>query len=305
MACQGAQTWGMTTKRLLAVLLVLVAATVTFARTRRAADTDPGSRTFEVTGVVTAPPSDGQVTVAHEAIRGYMPAMTMPFMMAGNAPNLAPGDRVRFTLRVGGESSRAEGFAIIGHDAAVARAAADATAAARVRLKKGDELPAFSLTTNQGKPMTAADTRGRLTAVTFIFTRCPMPEFCPLMVKRFQQLQKEVERDPALRGVQLLSVTLDPAFDTPGVLDAYAKAMGADPNRWRFVTGDPAEIARLTAAFSIHVERNGVLLDHTLATAIVDADGRIAEIWRGNGWKVSELLEVLRRESAPAAASVQ
>jgi protein SCO1/2 len=84
------------------------------------------------------------------------------------------------------------------------------------------------------------------------------------------------------------------------VLDAYANAMGADPARWQFVTGDPSEVGRLTSAFSIHTERNGVLLDHTLATAVIDSRGRIAEIWRGNGWNASEVLDVLRREAARA-----
>jgi protein SCO1/2 len=189
---------------------------------------------------------------------------------------------------------------VIGRDAAVARAVGDARLPARPRLKKGDSLPAFSLTTHQGQPFTAADLHGRLTAITFIFTRCPMPEFCPLMVKRFQQLQREVERIHTLRNVQLVSVTLDPAFDTPAVLDAYAQAMGVHPQRWRFVTGDPIEVTRLTHAFSIHTERNGVFLDHTLATAIVDADGRLASIWRGNGWTVSDVLDALRREAARA-----
>jgi protein SCO1 len=122
-----------------------------------------------------------------------------------------------------------------------------------------------------------------------------MPEFCPLIVRRFQRLQQEIERDRALREIQLVSVTLDPAFDTPSVLDAYAKAVGAKPQHWRFVTGDPAEVARLTTAFSIHIERSGVLLDHTLATAIVDADGRIVEIWRGNGWSVADFVDALHR----------
>jgi protein SCO1/2 len=124
------------------------------------------------------------------------------------------------------------------------------------------------------------------------------------MVKRFQQVQREVEGDRALRDVQLVSVTLDPAFDTPQVLSAYAKAMNARPEWWRFVTGDTAEIGRLTTAFSIHTERNGVFLDHTLATAVIDAEGRIAEIWRGNGWSARELVEALRREAAGPPASV-
>lgn len=302
---QPRQTLDMTTKRLLALLLVAVAVTVTFARTRRSADRDTATQTFDVTGVVTAAPADGRVTVAHEAIRGYMPAMTMPFVLGAGTPPLAPGDRVTFTLRVASEWSRAENFVVVGRDASVAGATSATETPARDRLKKGDALPPFSLTTHRNEPFTLADLRGRLTAVTFVFTRCPMPEFCPLMVKRFQQLQREVEREPELRDVRLVSVTLDPAFDTPTVLDAYAKAMGANPERWRFVTGEPPAVARLTKAFSIHVEQNGVLLDHTLATAVVDADGRVAEIWRGNGWKVSELLDVLHQEArrAPGAAT--
>ena len=79
------------------------------------------------------------------------------------------------------------------------------------------------------------------------------------MVKRFQQVQRAIAKDRALGDARLLAVTLDPAFDTPQVLDAYARAMQADPARWQFVTGSPAEIQRLTRAFAIHVERNGVL----------------------------------------------
>jgi protein SCO1/2 len=283
----------MTTNRLLAVLLVALAATITVARTRRAADVETPTRTYAVTGVVTGLPAEGRVAVAHDAIPGYMPAMTMPFALAADAPALAQGDRVRFTLRVAEDWSRAEDIVVTGRDSALALAATGAPSRARVRLKKGDELPSFALTAQDGRAFTSADVRGRLTAITFVFTRCPVPEFCPLLVKRFQQLQSETARDAALRDVQLVSVTLDPAFDTPPVLSAYAKAMGAQPERWRFVTGDSADVARLTSAFSLHVERNGVFIDHTLATAIVDADGRIAEIWRGNGWKTRELIDVL------------
>ena len=292
----------MTTKSLTVVLLAAMAATISMARARRPEVIEPDTRTFEVSGVVTAPPADGRVTVAHDAISGYMPAMTMPFAIEKDAPALAPGDRVRFTLRVAADWSRAEHIVISGRDEAIAAAARSAASSTRARLKKGDTLPAFSLETQHGRAFTADDLRGRLTAITFIFTRCPVPEFCPLLSKRFQQVQRELEREPTsrreLERVRLVSVTLDPAFDTPQVLDAYANAIGANPDRWQFVTGRESEVARLTSAFSIHVERNGVLLDHTLATAVIDADGRIVEIWRGTGWNVSEVIDVLRREAA-------
>ncbi len=167
----------MTTKRLLALLLTAVAATVTFARARRATDAEVSTRTFEVVGVVTAAPAEGRITVAHNDIPGYMPAMTMPFVLGRRVPaRLAPGDRVRFTLRVAEDWSRAEDIFVVGRDAGVARTAAEVTpGAARQRLKKGDVLPVFSLTTEAGRGFTHADLRGRVTAVTFIFTGAPCP----------------------------------------------------------------------------------------------------------------------------------
>jgi protein SCO1/2 len=120
-----------------------------------------------------------------------------------------------------------------------------------------------------------------------------------LMVQRFAEVEAASRRDPRLRDVQLVAVTLDPAFDTPAILDAYAKAKQLDPARWRLVTGTPEAVATLTKAFAVHVERNGVLLDHTLATAVLDEDGRIVEIWRGNRWRASEVIDALRRGPGP------
>lgn len=287
----------MTTTRLLAALLVTAAVAIGFARSRAASDADTAGPTYEVAGVVTIAPADGRMTVAHDAIPGYMPAMTMPFTIGpGGAPRLAPGDRVRFTFRVTADSSHAEDIRIVGRDARIAAGPGDA-AGATARLKKGDLLPAFSLIDESGRAYNGDDLRGRRTAVTFIFTRCPVPDFCPRMVKQFQAIQRELATDRGLDDARLLSVTLDPGFDTPPVLAAYAQAMGADPARWRFVTGDAGEVVKLTTAFSIHTERNGVLLDHTLATAVIGADGRVLEIWRGNGWKAEEVLAALRADA--------
>jgi protein SCO1/2 len=285
----------MTTRRLLLGLVVLLLLTVAVVRTRPSAAMDPNTREFPVTGVLTAAPAEGRVMVSHDEIPGYMPAMTMPFAIADGErlPALAPGDRVRFVLRVSEAASAAARFEVVGHDAAVAQALRG-PAPSSSRLRKGDTLPALSLVTQSGARFTTADLRGRATALTFIFTRCPVPEFCPLMVKRFQEVQRELAADPSLADARLLAVTLDPAFDTSPVLRAYADAMRADPARWQFVTGPPAEITRLTTAFAVHVERNGVLLDHTLATAVVGPDGRIEALWRGNGWSADEVVAALR-----------
>ncbi len=290
----------MTTKRVLALLLVVMAVTVAVARTRQARETPPDVQRYPVTGVVTAAPADGALMVSHDDIAGYMPAMTMPFALAPGAPvpTMRPGDRVRFTLEVGATTAVATDFEVVGYDEGVARALRGPAAASGERLRKGDRLPDVSLVTQAGAAFTPSELEGTATAVTFIFTRCPMPEFCPLMVRRFQEVQRALAADESLSRARLLAVTLDPEFDTPPVLDAYARAMQADPQRWQFVTGEPSEISRLTRAFAIHVERNGVLLDHTLATAVIGPDGRIVEIWRGNGWKSNDVLSALRTAAA-------
>ncbi|HEY8549583.1 MAG TPA: SCO family protein [Vicinamibacterales bacterium] len=248
---------------------------------------------YTVTGTVVAPPAGGEVQIAHEEIPGYMAAMTMPFRLADarDGERLAVGDRLRFTLRVGAQGARIEDIVVTGRDVLVARAASAPARPSRARLRPGDAVPAFELIDQSGAKVTEADLRKTATVVTFLFTRCPVPEFCPLLVTRFKEIQEAVKKDPTLDGrVRLLAVTLDPEFDTPQVLEEYGRNRGADFSRWRFATGDPEQIAALARAFAVHSEKNGVFLDHTLATALIGEDGRVVEIWRGNGWKASEVL---------------
>lgn len=268
---------------------------------REAAAPIDTARRFEVVGVVVAPVQDGMMTVAHEDVAGLMPAMTMSFALVdpGDGARLSPGDRVTFTLIVEDERSRAEHVVVTGRDATVAAAAARAPRAS-ARLRNGDAVPAFTLVDQDGGAVTAADLRGHATIVTFVFTRCPVPDFCPLMTARFKTLQGAITADPArARGARLLSVTLDPEHDTPAVLREYGRAKGADFTRWRFATGSSDQIAVLTRAFAVRVEQNGASLDHTLATALLDEQGRVVDIWRGNQWQVEEVLEALRAHVRP------
>jgi protein SCO1/2 len=156
-------------------------------------------------------------------------------------------------------------------------------------------VPTFTLIDQDGGPVTEADFRGRLTVVSFVYTRCPVPEFCPLVMRRYQELQREMARDDRLAAARLLAITLDPAFDRADVLQVYAAARHADAGRWRFATGDPEPVARLSRSFAVYSERNGVTLDHTLATALVDQHGRVAALWRGSRWSSAEVLAAVRR----------
>lgn len=255
-------------------------------------DRTDGVRRFPVTGVVVAAPENGVLRIAHDDIPGYMPAMTMAFAVGeAGSPAVAAGDRVRFSLRVAPDGVTAERIAVVGRAAPAVTRAGGAIA----RLSRGDALPAISLVDEQGRRVTERDFLGRTTFVTFVYTRCPLPEFCPAITSRFKQLQAALAKDQALaRKARLLSVTLDPAYDTPAVLKDYARAIGADPARWSFASGDPAEVLKVARAFSVYVEQNGAILDHTLATALVDENGQVREIWRGNGWSVNDLVAALR-----------
>lgn len=236
------------------------------------------------------------LVIAHEDIPGLMPAMTMRFVVANpaEAQSLRAGDQVSFRLHVGDSSWTVSDFIVEGHVASPAPATPAAPPTRRLRT--GDSMPGFTLLTAGNRSLTLDDLRGRLTVVTFIFTRCPVPEYCPAMARHFGQLQTAIRADAKLaRRAHLLSITLDPAFDRPAILQAYGQAVGADPAVWQFATGSSDEIARLTKAFAVYTEHSGVTLNHTLCTALIDGEGRIVEIWRGNGWKNDEVLGALRQ----------
>lgn len=259
----------------------------------------PAERVFNVTGVVASGLQNGTIRIAHEDIPGFMPAMTMPFYVSdpAEAAALQPGDVVEFKFTVG-EQSRASAFKVLRravHSSSSVAAQTPPAAAAQKRLKKGDVLALPALTTQAGAPLSPSYFDEGYTVLTFVFTRCPVPEFCPLMMKRFQELGKQLDAQPDRASrTRLLVVTIDPEHDTPEVLRKYGEALGADFGRWTFVTGDPAAIGTLEKAFAVRVEPNAGSLDHTLATAVLAPGGRVVEIFRGNGWKTGEVLDALK-----------
>jgi protein SCO1/2 len=245
------------------------------------------------------------LAIQHDEIPGYMPAMTMAFALSNprDAAQLKNGDRVRFRFRVGEEKSSAESFTITGHETPPAEV--KSASSKSTRLRAGDAVPDFALLNENDQPLTAAAFRGKATVVTFIFTRCPVPEYCPAMALRFGQMQKAILADPKLAGrARLLSITLDPEFDRPEILKGYGQAVGANPEVWSFATGTKEMITTLTKSFAVYNERNGATLDHTLSTALIGSDGRVIEIWRGNGWRVDEIVETLGQEAAKVTVPV-
>ncbi len=140
--------------------------------------------------------------------------------------------------------------------------------------------------------------RGRALAVTFIYTRCPLPDFCPLMDRQFAEVQRVITDDAGLRGrVQLLSISFDPAYDTPAVLATHAKKVGADSATWGFFGGEQTDIEAFAAHFGVSIMREGTdpgNVVHNLKTAVIDANGRLVKVINGIQWEPSELVTELR-----------
>jgi protein SCO1/2 len=170
-------------------------------------------------------------------------------------------------------------------------------------LQPGEPLPDAALIDQTGAPVFVSSFKGRPLALTFIYTRCPIPDFCPLMDRHFKAVQDAIQGTPALSRARLLTVTLDPAFDTPAVLKPYAAMRGADPVIWSFLTGDVTEVAKFGEQFGLYVEHDAassINIIHNLRTVIVDPAGRVVKIHNGNAWTPAEIIADL---TAAAAAS--
>jgi protein SCO1/2 len=259
------------------------------------------TKSYQVRGIVRGfAPERSTVDIQHEDIPGFMPSMTMPFTVKNQSDiaALKLGDAISFRMTVTDKDLFIDDVKkIAASDVRVTLPSPAPMAAPRAadRLKEGEIVPFFRLTNQDGARITSENFRGHPYVVTFIFTRCPVPNFCPRMSHNFSDLQESIKSDPKLGGARLLSITLDPAFDTPAILKAYGEHLQADFALWNFATGDLAQITTLTQLFGVYVQPEGGTISHGLATALVGADGSIIKIWRGNSWQPSEVLAELRK----------
>ena len=250
----------------------------------------------EMRGVVRATVVNGKISIEHEDVEGCMPSMTMPFKPRNpaEAANLKVGDGVEFTLSLEKSGPEIHGIRVI--DPGTVRLPGSrrgTTDAQPKRLKEGDEWPEFALVNQEGRPLTRKDFSGRYTLVTFMFARCAVSTFCPMMTRKFSEIANAVAQDSGLAGrVGLLSISFDPA-DTPEVLTEYWSSQAGKNPHWFFATGEPSEIDKLARAFSVRIESSKGTYDHTLCTALIDPRGRVLQLWRGNGWKPEEVVAAL------------
>jgi protein SCO1/2 len=240
-------------------------------------------------------PERSEVIIKHGDIKGFMPGMTMPFTVKDAAllAGKQPGDLVKATLVVGEVEAHLSTLTKTGH---VTPDSPPPPPPPDIR-QPGDPIADAQLIDQDGKPVAFSSFRGHRVAMTFIYTRCPLPEFCPLMDKHFADIQKTIASTPALADVRLVTVTIDPAFDTPKVLNAHAKRQGADLSRWTFLTGDRDEVDQFAMRFGVSIARamnDPRDITHNLRTVIIDADGKLAKTYTGNSWSPEQILTDLR-----------
>jgi len=244
-----------------------------------------------------------QLVVAHEDIPGLMPAMTMNFDVAEPdlLDGLTPGQRIAFDLRVTGRSYRVVAVRrvdVAGPGGAAGEAGEAGVSGVEPSPSPGSALPSdaappFRLTDQAGHPLSLGDLRGKVVLLDFVYTHCPGP--CPILTGLHADLQRSLGRDLGER-VRFVSITLDPAQDTPEVLAAYARARGADLATWAFLTGPSAEVADVVKRYGVGtLRRPDGTIDHLVVTFVIDGEGRIVDRWMGLDHSVLDMRAELVR----------
>jgi protein SCO1 len=262
------------------------------------------NRTYAVEGqIIAVTPDRSEATVKHGEIKGLMPAMTMPYKFKEKAEldAVKPGDIVDATLVIVENDAYLTKVRRIG-EAPIEQAPPETTVATSASsgfelLKPGEAVPDSTFVDQDGRKRKFSTFRGSTVILTFIYTKCPIPTFCPMMDRHFVTLQEHFRDDPALKKVHLVTVSFDPMTDTPPVLKAHARELKADLTRWTFLTGDRDEIDRFAARFGLSVARapnDARDITHNLRTAVISPDGTLKKMYTGNEWTPKDILEDLK-----------
>lgn len=250
-------------------------------------------RRFPIEGrVVAADPVAHTITLDHHEVAGYMKAMTMAFNVhdAWVFNVVHPGDTVQATLIVS-DDAYLENLSIT-----QARDAAELSNTSPMHFpQSGEEVPDFHFINQEGRTIHLTQFRGQPLLITFIYSRCPLPDYCIRMSNNFAEVAQILQRSnpAAFAKLQMLSISIDPGFDNPKVLRQYGKtyAGAVDPTlkHWSFATGQPGDIRKAAQYFALSYETDNGQIIHDLRTALLDADGKIASFYRGNQWKPADL----------------
>ena len=262
--------------------------------------------TFEVKGIVLKiSENENKVHIEHEEIPNYMSAMTMPFLVRDKNvfELIRKGDEIKFELNVTDKESWIEKIDVVlrpkREQLSTKNEPINSLNSEEIEpLRVGDELPNYSLINQENKKIQLNSFRGRILVFTFMYTRCPIPDFCPRMSQHFREVYDALKDINLNKDWHLLSISFDPDFDTPEILKNYSKAFSSDFKKWSFVTGNSPVIDDMISRFGIIVRRQKASIadwDHNLRTVIVDPNGVIQTIYIGNLWTPETLIQDLKR----------
>ena len=283
-------------KRLLLLVLIVIAGLGGVVSCKR---TSGNEKRYELKGkVVIVEPEKHLVTISHGDIKGYMPGMTMAFTVPNDSDlqMLVPNAEVTATLVVDGSQSWLEDLVVV-----VKQAAPSAPATAAMQAKEGDEVPNYTLVNQDAKEIRIRNYRGKALLLTFIYTRCPLPEFCTLMSDNFAQIDRKLSEDPQLYAkTHLLSISIDPAYDKPDVLRSYGAAHTERYENetfahWEFAGGSEEQVKEIAQYFGLRYFPENDQIIHSLRTVIIGPDGKVAKVYTGNQWQPEEVVDEMKK----------
>ncbi len=238
-----------------------------------------------------------QLTVDNEDIPGFMPAMTMPYPVKDSQglDAVQPGDKISADVVVK-DGYWLQHLVITDQSG---RGSVPATTATQ-ELAPGAAVPDVPMIDQDGKTLHLRQFKGKAVLLTFIYTRCPLPNFCPLISSEFAEIHKELKKDPDdLKRTHLISVSLDPAYDTAPVLRKYGLAYLQDDasgfKHWDFVSTTPQDLDKLAAAFGLQYFAQDNQIAHSMETVLLATNGTVAKSWPGNEWKPGRVLAAVKK----------
>jgi len=279
----------------------------------KASDQQGSSQNFKVYKlrgkVVSTNAAKGEVTLNHEAIPGFMEAMTMPYKLkdASILSELHPGDVITADVLV---SQDPDADVLLDHIVVVAQAKPDYRPTVSYHVPApGDPVPDFKLVNQDGRTIHLWDFlgRGQMLVVTFIYTRCPRPDFCPRVTRNFALLEKQLAAKPALSGTHLLCVSFDPEHDTPARLRAYgATYIGSDAKdafaHWDFAVPEKPVLLEMAKFFDLGITNDADgTITHTLSTTVIGPNGKVVRFYPGNDWTWYDLMVDLQGRVAASS----
>jgi protein SCO1/2 len=284
------------------LFLLLPCAILTACQSKQA---EVNGKRYEFKGTIVSVDKPNQsATISHEAVKDLMDGMTMPFKLKDAWPLdvMKPGDEVHATLVMTDESAWLEDVVVVQKSLAQTGGGGGGGAAPENSSppKEGEAVPDFRLINQDGKPVRLKAYQGKAVLLTFIYTRCPVPEYCSLMSSNFASVERELKKDEALyKGTHLVSLSFDPKYDTPKVLRSYGAAQTGNYDKetfthWEFVTGDAEEIKKIAQFFGLTYIPDKDQFVHSLQTALIAPDGKVSKLYSGNEWKPADVVTDIR-----------